>query len=204
MSVRSRWTLLRIADVALVAWVAAWIAVGTAVASELRELSSLSDTVIRVGRAAQEVGRTVDSLADLPLVGDRLDEPSEAIEAAGASAVASGRTSESSVRNASMLLGLAVALIPSLPLLIYLPLRIGWERERRALRTAERSAGDEPAFEAWLARRAHSRMPYDEALHAREPPWTSGDREQTRRLADAELARWGLRRTRRGDGAQTS
>lgn len=200
MRASTRWGVLRATDVALVVWVAAWIAVGLAVAAELRELTNLSETVTRVGGATQEVGRTLGTLSDLPLVGGQLDEPAEAVEAAGASAIASGRESESSVRRASTLLGLAVALIPSLPLLIYLPLRIGWARERRALRRAERTAGGEPAFEAWLARRALDRMPYDEALHGDEAPWAPGDR--TARLADAELARWGLRRSRRSaDGA---
>jgi len=187
----------RALDIALALWVAAWVGMGVAVAGELRNLTELSGTIVQTGSAVEQVGATLETLSGLPLVGDELRGPAREIREAGASAVNSGRSSAASVRDASTLLGIAIAVIPTAPLLaLWLPLRVRWERDRRALRAAANRAGDDPAFEVWLARRALERLPYKTLTDLVAEPWHGATRTQARELADAELRRHGVERGR--------
>jgi len=187
---------MRVADLLLAIWVAAWIAMGVAVASELGDLTDLSDTVVQAGRATEEVGRTIALLTDLPLVGDQLEGPAREIQRAGTSSVRSGRSSRSSVEDVSTLLGIAIAVIPTVPVAaFYLPRRVRWQRDRAALRAVQRAAGDDPRFDIWLARRALERLPYERVTAIVERPWEPADEPAARRLAAAELERFGLRRS---------
>lgn len=116
-------------DVIVIAWSAAWIVLALEVADKVRGLSELSGTVTEVGFAIESAGGTLGELASVPLVGDRVSQPSGEIKAAGRSAVQSGRSSREDIRDLSTLLGVAVAIIPTVPLLfIYLPLRLGYVR----------------------------------------------------------------------------
>lgn len=184
-------------DVALAAWVALWIWMGVTVAGELRDLESLSSTLARVGRATTQAGQTLGSFGDLPLIGERVRGPALQITEAGRSAVVSARTSASALRQTSTLLGIAIALIPSVPLVaLYVPRRVRWLRDRAALRRAQDAARPDPRFDAWLARRASARLPYHRVLRATPPAWTA-ENARDPELADAELARYGLERERR-------
>jgi hypothetical protein len=188
---------MRLADVALVLWIALWIAVGFAVAHEVRALSELSGTVTEVGQATRQVGGAVESIGDLPLVGDRVGQVGASVERAGASAVHSGRTSGRSVRRLSVLLGIALAAIPIAPVLaIYLPARVRWWRERRALSAVRAAADDDPRFELWLARRGLERLPYRRIAAVAERPWEPADERTAHALAHEELRRLGLGRGR--------
>jgi hypothetical protein len=117
------------------------------------------------------------------------------VQRAGASAVRSGRTSGRSVRRLSVLLGIALAAIPIAPVLaVYLPARVRWWRERRALAAVRTAAADDPRFELWLARRALERLPYRRVAAAVERPWEPADEAAARALATEELRRLGLER----------
>lgn len=180
-------------DLTLVLWVAVWLILALQVAQEVRGLAELSTTVSRVGTAVEESGRVLSGLEELPLgVGDRLEEPARRIEEAGRSAVSSGSSSRDSVESLSVLLGLALAVIPSLPVFgFYLPLRLGHVRERRALLGAIESArGD--ALEEFLARRAVERLSYRRLRRVSAEPWRDLAAGHYRALACAELERFGL------------
>ncbi len=103
---------------AFVAWAAAWVFIGVRTAQEVQGLRELSDTMVDVGQAVRSSGAAIGTLTDLPLVGDRLQEPSSRIVRAGESAIASGRTSRTSVQNLSVLLGVSIAVIPIVPLAV--------------------------------------------------------------------------------------
>lgn len=188
---------MRTLDYVLAVWVAAWLAMGVAVASELRGLTELSTTLVEVGQSTGRIGSTLRAVGELPLVGDQIQGPAEDVQRAAASAVRSGRSSRSSIETASALLGIAVAVIPSVPpLALYLPMRMRWSRDRRALLAVRDAAGDDPRFELWLAKRALERLPYAQVAAVVERPWEPADEAAARALADAELARFGLRRDR--------
>jgi hypothetical protein len=179
----------RALDVALLVWAAAWIWVGIWVAREVQGLTQIAETVRNSGVALQRAGDVLAGLSGVPLIGDDISQPAEAIRRAGRSAVESAKVSEDNAREVGVLLGVSIALIPSLPLLIlYVPQRIAHERERRAVVRLMRGGRDERLDEL-LALRAQARLPLDKVM-------TFGDPPDRRGLADAELERMGIERER--------
>jgi hypothetical protein len=130
-----------IAITAFALWAITWLFIGLRVANEVEGLRELSDTVVEVGAAVRSSGETLARLSDVPIVGQELEEPSARIVRAGESAVASGRASRESVRDLSVLLGISIAVIPSVPLAVLLVLRLPAAGARR--RTARPGAGRE-------------------------------------------------------------
>ena len=186
-------------DVALILWTAAWIWVGVTVALEIRGLARLSDTVGAVGRAVERTGAAIGSLDGLPLVGARTEESARAIREAGNSAVRSARESRDSVDTTSVLLGISLATIPSVPvLLLYLPQRLSLARERRELRRAlARGPHGDEALETLLARRALYTVPYHRLRAVSDSPERDFEEGRHAELAAAELWRLGVRAPRR-------
>lgn len=182
---------MRWLNVALAIWAAFWIGLAAYTAYEVSALRSLSRTVVKAGAATESTGHALAAVGHLPFVGGRISQlASQAVEA-GASARASGASTESTVDQLAVLLGIAIALIPTVPLLaLYLPLAVGWRRDRKAVRRAVAQWDGEPELEAFLARRALAHLRFDEL---RELGY--GDNEgsvPTAELAAAELRRLGL------------
>lgn len=182
---------MRWLNVALAIWAAFWIGLAAYTAYEVSALRSLSRTVVKAGAATESTGHALAAVGHLPFVGGRISQlASQAVEA-GASARASGASTESTVDQLAVLLGIAIALIPTVPLLaLYLPLALGWRRDRKAVRRAVAQWDGEPELEAFLARRALAHLRFDEL---RELGY--GDNEgsvPTAELAAAELRRLGL------------
>lgn len=184
-------------DVVLTLWAAVWIITGIVVARELHGLTELSDTVGTVGRATETSGEALASIEDLPVIGDvglPLDAPAVEIQEAGRSAQQSGASSRESVETVSILLGLSIALIPSVPpIAVYLPGRIARFREVRAIGAARRRAGSDPSFAEFLARRAAHNLTYRQLDRVTDEPWRDLEAGRFDRLARAELERLGLR-----------
>ena len=162
---------------------------GIAVANEVRGLAELSTTVGNVGRAMTSVAETIRAL---PLIGDRLAGPAGDVRGAGNDAVASAHTARGNARSVGALLGVSIALIPSLPVLIlYVPGRVAAARERRALGRAV-SGGIEPWLEEVLARRALVHLPYRRLHQISEDPVEDLRHGHHGRLAAAELQWFGV------------
>jgi hypothetical protein len=177
-----------------VLWTIAWIWMGFAVAHEVRGIADLSDTVGSVGRAVTSVGET---LRDLPLVGDQISAPADKLDEAGRQAVASAQSARTSARRVGTLLGVSVAVIPTLPLIaLYLPNRIAATRERRSLRRAL-AGGRSDALDELLARRAIVHLPYEHLRRVSPDPLADLRAGRYAALADAELAWFGLGTPRR-------
>lgn len=185
---------LGLLDLAVVVWVAVWIALGVAVGSNVARLTDLSHTVTSDGLAIQTVGHSLDALAGVPFVGGGLfGGAAREIQAAGTSAVHSGRSSASAVDALSILLAIAVALLPATPVLgFYLPLRLARRREAQALRRTVREYGRDPAFRAFLARRALDTLGYDRLVTVTPAPWADPPSAPRAALAAAELLRLGI------------
>ncbi|HET8980102.1 MAG TPA: hypothetical protein VFN87_18260 [Solirubrobacteraceae bacterium] len=182
-------------DLLLVVWVVGWIVVGLLIAHEVNGLARLSTTVEKAGQAAEASGTALHALSAVPFVGHTVGQASARVIQAGQSAVASGQASRSSVGDLATLLGIAVALIPSIPVLaVYVPLRIGRARERLVVGAALAEIGDNPEFQAFLARRALETLPYRRLRWLVHHPWQKLDARQRADLAAAELQRLGLTR----------
>jgi hypothetical protein len=180
-------------DVMLLVWTVGWLVIGVVVAYEVRGLADLSDAASKTGRAVVAVG---DAVKDLPIIGDQVAEPADAVRAAGEEAVASSRSARASARRVGVLLGVSIAAIPSLPvLLLYLPARLATARERRALREAVASGAD-PAVDEVLALRAVTHLPYRVLRGVSDDPAGDLARGSHGSLADAELRWFGVLRPR--------
>jgi hypothetical protein len=191
---RAVWIL----DAALVVWVGAWIWLGLAIGREVSNLTTLSDTVVTAGQAVEDTGQALHALQQIPFIGDRIADIEQRIEAAGASAVASGRESRGSVEKLAVLLTISIALIPSVPVLaLYVPFRVSRLLDVRTIRRAARGATADPAFEEFLARRAAENLSYHRLREITANPWRDLDEGRFGPLARAELARLGLGRLAR-------
>jgi hypothetical protein len=111
-------------DLIAVSWAVLWIVLAIQVAVEVRGLRDLSSTVKKTGVAVREAGVALQQLDQVPVVGGELERPAERIRAAGQSAVESGESSRASIRKLSILLAVAIGVIPIVAILgIYLHLR---------------------------------------------------------------------------------
>jgi hypothetical protein len=195
---------MRVIDAIVVAWMVAWILIGLAVARDVRKLATLSDTVTTAGTAVGETGRALHALEKLPFVGDRIAGIARRVDAAAGQAIRSGRESGKTAHDLSVLLGVSVAVAPTVPVLaMYLPFRVSRGREARAIRRAAARAVGEPMFEEYLAHRAVENLPYHRLRAITPNPWRDLEAGRHTALADAELRRLGIRRKtpRRGRGA---
>jgi predicted metal-binding membrane protein len=177
------------ADALVVAWVIAWALAGWTAGRALNELSAVTDSAEGAGAAIVRTGESIRDV-DVPVVGDVFKEPGDKVVEAGEAAQAQAQESATDIRTAAVLFGLAVWLVPSLPLLFaYAPERRHRGRETRALRALLREHAGDPELDQLLAIRAVAHLPYHRlrALGAPHAP--------DRTLADAELAREGVTRS---------
>jgi hypothetical protein len=189
---------MRILDAVLVVWIGVWIWLGFAIGHEVSNLKAMSDTAVTAGRAVEATGQALRNLEQLPFVGERVAAVDRQIAAAGASAVASGQESRDSIQRLAVLLTVAIAVIPSVPVLaVYVPFRVSRLRDVRTIRRAARRAASDPSFEEFLARRAAENLPYHRLRKVSPHPWQDLEEGRFRPLARAELARLGLARLAR-------
>jgi hypothetical protein len=182
---------MRRLDVALAVWAMFWIAIATYAAYEVATLQTLGHTVVKAGTATESTGHALAAVGHLPFVGGRISDLAAQTIAAGASARASGASTAAAVDRLALLLGIAIALIPTVPLLgIYVPLRLSWRRDRNAVNRAVARWDGEPGLESFLAQRALAHLPYD-ALRELGYDGTPGSPPAIE-LAAAELRRLGL------------
>ena len=171
-------------DVALLGWAVAWIVIGIQVGRDVHGISQLSNTVVLAGSALEQTGNVLDQIGRIPIVGQPIGDLANRIRQTGKSARVNARQSRGDIQDLGALLAVAIALIPTIPLAaIWLPLRVRWRRERRAVRRA--LATESPELEGLLAERARAALPLDEVL-------ALGDDRKA--LAEAELFRLGLRK----------
>ncbi len=187
---------IRLLDGLLLGWVALWIVVGVLSGVTMWQLSELGDTVSTSGSAIGSAGRALESLGDIPVIGDRPAEVGRETSVAAADIEARGVQVKGQLRQLSILLGLAITFIPITPVAgLYLPLRISRRREVTNLRQALRDHPDDEGLDRYLATRALEMLPYSEVhrlVEESEDPHSSNAAGRTRRLADAELTRLGL------------
>jgi hypothetical protein len=187
--------MVRIIDVGVVVWIVVWIALGVLVAQDIRTQAQLSDNVVKVGTAVRDTGDALAVVGGLPLVGGGIGDFAERIQRVGAEVEASGQDSHDGIMRLAWVAGIGVAVIPAaLILLLYVPLRLAWRRDVRAVAAALPTAAGTPAFERYLAQRAATTLPWDRLQALSDDPWGDIAAGRVAALADAELARLGLAR----------
>lgn len=180
------------ADLGMLAWTLLWVLVARVVHRAVLVLAE-------PGRAVEDLGNSVagnmDSAAaaagDVPLVGDELAAPFEALSEASGSVRGAGQAAQDAVATLALVLAVVLVVLPVGWLLLrWLPWRLRYAREAGA---ARRLAGTELEI---LAARAMATAPLPRlaALPAGTgAAWRQGDPLAVRTLAGLELARLGLR-----------
>ena len=182
-------------DVGVVVWVVVWVALGVLMWHDIRAQTQLSGDVIKVGTAVKDTGQALSVVGGLPLVGGSIGEFAAKIEKMGAEVEASGQDSQAGIERAAVIAGLGVGILPAAMILfLYLPMRVHWRRCVGAVRDALPGSAGDTAFEQYLARRAVDALPWDRLRALSADPWQAIAGGDYRALADAELARLGLRR----------
>jgi len=107
-------------------WCALWLVVGGWTGYELWQLSELGVTVAGSGQALDSAGSALESLAPVPVVGDRTAELGTEVRDNAEEIIAGAGEARGSIRRLAVLLGLAVSLVPSVPVLaLHVALRRG-------------------------------------------------------------------------------
>lgn len=182
-------------DVALAVWIAACVVLGVVVWRDIGAQARLASDVIKVGTAVKDTGRALGVVGGLPLVGSQIGDFAARIEGVGAEVESSGRSSRDAVRRSAAAAGLGIALLPAALLLtLYLPARLRWRRDVGAVAAALAAPGEDAALDRYLAGRAVAALRWDDLRAVTPDPLGAIVRGECRALADAELARLGLRR----------
>jgi hypothetical protein len=189
---------MRALNAVLLLWSALWIGLGVYTGYEVNALRTIGDTVQKTGAAVVTSGQAIQALGSVPFVGSRVGTLGDQAVAAGRSAEISGTSTRNTVDRLAILLGLAVGLIPTVPLLsLYLPLRRSWKRDRNAVSAAVSRWDGEPGLEEFLAQRALGHLPYHELRELSAEGSHAFEEGSRQRLAAAELRRLGLDRESR-------
>jgi hypothetical protein len=174
-------------DLVVAAWAVLWVALAIAVVQSTRDVAKLGGTVSQTGTAVSQVGGLIN---DIPLIPDNVSSASSSVQAAGASAQANGAQGEDAANRLGIYLGIAIALIPSVPILgLYLPVRIARVRERRVAQRALALHGHDPQYQEFLARRALEKLQYEDIMAVSAHPWDDLNHGRFAALASAELHR---------------
>jgi hypothetical protein len=115
----------------VVVWTVVWILMGIWTQREVRTLRQLSTTVITSGRAVKQTGDALQGLSSIPFVGGDVGRVGRQVSAAGIDARRSGRSSRTAVDNLATLLGVSIALVPTVPMIALFIVTLRLVRERR-------------------------------------------------------------------------
>ncbi|MGA8980851.1 MAG: hypothetical protein WB473_17205 [Pedococcus sp.] len=180
-------------DAAVAAWVLFWLLAGVAAGYEIWQLTALSQSTVESGQGLQRAGDALRRLGGTPVIGEKTGEIGDQISQTAASIIDGGQRASSSIKGMSLIIGLAVALIPAGSVLGgYLPGRRARRRDVKAVRTALGRAGMTKALEGYLAQRAVSVLPVTTLLEVSEDPYRDLSTGHHRALASAELRRLGI------------
>lgn len=190
---RGNVSTLRKWDTMCAVWVALWVLLGLATTYQILQLTDLADSTVQSGGALETAAEGLQSLGDVPIIGGTTAELGAQVDATAKQIVESGEQTRSSVRALAILIGLAVAIGPSGPvLLFYVPLRRRRTREARDIRQALDDPGTHAAVLAYLAQRAVVNVPPADLLEVTSDPYTDLAEGRHVPLAEAELRRLGV------------
>jgi hypothetical protein len=193
------------ADVGMLAWAVLWVLVARVVHRAVLALAGPGRAVEDLGASvAGNMGSAAEAAGDVPLVGDELSAPFEALAEASGSVRGAGQTAQDAVATLAILLAVVLVVLPVGWLVLrWLPWRLRYAREAGAARQLLTGA---PELEILAARAmATAPLPHLAALPAGTgAAWRRGDAAAVRTLAGLELARLGLRLPDTPGGATAS
>lgn len=183
-----------VGDAAVTAWVVLWVLVARFLNGLLVELEAPGRLLEDAGgRLARVGGSGSEAVDDLPVVGDRLASPFDAVADGGRSVTDAGLSQQDVVGAIAFWLPVVLALLPiGYVLARYLPGRLRWARE--AVAAGSLLEGD-PGGRLFALRALATRPLADLRRVAPDPvgAYEAGDPVAVDALAALELGRLGLR-----------
>lgn len=122
----------RLARKLVLAWAAFCIVLGATATWQTLQLREGAQALDGAGRGLQRTASSLDKLKDLPILGDQAATAAESVDQAGAEARKSGADMRSTIYVLAVLVGLAIAVLPTAPLLLVLWLTDPAARHGRA------------------------------------------------------------------------
>ena len=182
-----------LADVGLLAWLVLWVLLARLVHGAVLVLAEPGRAVEELGSSvAGSMGTAADAARDIPVVGEDLAAPFEALGGAGGEVSGAGQAAQDGVGSLATVLAVALVVLPVGWLLLrWLAWRLGWLRDATA---AQQMLAGTPELELLAARAvATAPLPALAALpEGTGAAWRAGDPAATRALAGLELRRLGL------------
>lgn len=187
---RRTWQIL--GDVAVVAWVVAWVVLGAQLHDLVTVLATPGEGLAAAGASlASSAERIADAVRDTPLIGGGIAAPFSALSGAGQELASVGQATREAAHDLALWLSIVIAGPPILLVAFPYLLRRAWWA-RRATATAR--LRDEPGTTQLLALRAVVHRPLGQILRVSTDPLRDlGERPHV--LAALELRELGLRPT---------
>ena len=185
------------ADVTLAVWVLLWVVVGAIAFVEIRDLEQLSDTLATSATALDTAGSALETIGAVPVIGDGPERLGQQVRATSQEVARSAAETRDTVQVLSVVLGIAILFIPTVPAIaFYLPWRLARRRDAAAFSEALVRHGSDRRLEEHLAHRALSNVPFARLVEVTPRPWDELNDHEIRLLANLELTRIGVARRR--------
>ena len=182
------------ADLGMVAWTVLWLLVARVVHEAVLVLAGPGLAVEDLGASvAGNMDSAADVADDVPVFGDELSAPFDALAEASSSVSGAGQAAQDAVGTLALVLSVVLVVLPVGWLVLrWLPWRLRYAREAGA---ARRLLAGTPDLHVLAARAlATAPLPRLAALPAGTgAAWHAGDPDAVRALAGLELRRLGLR-----------
>ena len=186
---------IRALDTTIVVWIVVWVLFGALVGRAVWDLGRIADPVIRNAAGLSQTAQGFERLRSVPLVGGVLGSVVGGVSGSADTAQAEAQSVKDGIHTIGVVLGLLISLGPLLiALLFYLPLRLPWRRDVRAIQAALDRDPADPVLQRYLAERAIEGLPYDRLRNLSDDPWRDLAEGKAERLAALELERLGLGR----------
>jgi hypothetical protein len=185
---------IRLMDAAIVVWIVVWVLLGVLVGRAIWNVGGIADPVIRNAGGLSRTVQGLERLGSVPLIGGALGGAVQGVTGAADKTQAEAQAVKDRIEALGLVAGFLIALGPVfVALVFYLPLRLPWRRDVRAIRAAlARDPGD-ARLQRYLAERAVQGLTFDRLLEVSDDPWRDMDAARAQRLAAVELERLGLR-----------
>lgn len=174
-------------------WVVLWLLMGAAAMVTVWQIADIGDTISKSGEALQTAGKAFSDISGVPVIGDDAGKLGSQVTATSADVATSGQDVKGQLRRLAVMLGIVIALMPTLPVLgLYVPVRLARRREIAAISAALTRTDDVERVDRLLAERAVEHLSFAELSAVSPDPRADISSGQTRGLADAELRRLGV------------
>jgi hypothetical protein len=185
---------LRTWDGIVVFWVVLWIVMGAAIGVTIWSLSGLADSAVESGRALDNAGQALEGLGRIPVIGEGPGTFGSQVRTTATGIVANGEQAGRSIHTLAVLLGVTIAVVPSIPVFgFYLPFRLARRRDVAQVRAALGREGWSPTIQGYLAGRAAVHLNYERVSAALAAGTDDASPSTVEALARAELDWLGLR-----------